>query len=882
MIKNFILVLGLFSLNLIFAQETNQIKNAIDSILKAQKSDKLHFSGTIPTASCPEKLFDIHHLDLKITPNFKTRQIIGNAKLTISAQTIIPTQEIALDAKMFLIHQVSEIISGKEVALNYKYDSAKLILELKSPLTLNNKRVFSISYTANPDLIVSKKSKSIQDSKGAYFINTDGKNPEYPMHLWTQGEPMSNSGWFPTFDFPTEKYTQQLTVIVDDSLETLSNGTLISSLPLPNKKRKDVWSLKKPHSTYLTVLVVGDFHVVKDKTPNNIPLEYFIEHKHKDLAKPIFGRTPEMIPFFEKLLQVPYPWDKYSQVIVREFVSGAMENTTAVTFNDFVLKDRRELKDNNDDETIAHELFHHWFGDLVTCESWGHLTLNESFANYSEFLWHEHKNGIDEALEYWRKDFEQYLFSAKSKREPLFRNNYQDPDDMFDVISYQKGGKILHQLRKYLGDKVFFASLSDYLKTYSFKTTEYNDLKQIFEKHSGQDLDWYFYQWYLVGGHPEIKISAETSNREKALKLSQTHNFYDSFVYRLPLKLTFHFLDNLPKQVHTINFNEPSMNIAANSLLKDLPYKDKLKVIEFDSDNALVGRVTEKRDVADWVALLQIPEVGYLTKYRAIKSLSTDTNAIKLDLVQATVNEVLKSKQSDWIKFHILKLVSGFNTNPYLDQIRSSLIKIAENKQSKSLLRARALFVINEITEFDKSNENQFMTLATKLLQDSSYLVEAASLSLFYTLDSALGMSYARKAYQSSNNSNLLYHAAVILQKDNKTDNYALFEEKIDKVSGYEKISASINFSNYIVNQPLEIFRKGMESLEGKTTEENEVNKYTKKYVIESLIGSLMTPDATFVAKKEKLDLVKKSKLISKAANAEDDTNDNEENDDNE
>ncbi|MCY1554332.1 Aminopeptidase N [compost metagenome] len=140
------------------------------------------------------------------------------------------------------------------------------------------------------------------------------------------------------------------------------------------------------------MMAVGDFAVQKD-TWKGKEVAYYVPKAYGPYARNIFNHTPEMMQFFSDKLGVPYPWDKYSQVVGYNYVSGAMENVTASLFGSFNLKNDRELADAPNDFIVAHELFHQWFGDYVTCESWGQLTVNESFADYSEYLWTEYKYG---------------------------------------------------------------------------------------------------------------------------------------------------------------------------------------------------------------------------------------------------------------------------------------------------------------------------------------------------------------------------------------------------------------------------------------------------------------------------------------------------------
>ena len=228
-----------------------------------------------------------------------------------------------------------------------------------------------------------------------------------------------------------------------------------------------------------------------------------------------------MISHFSELLNYAYPWPKYSQVVVRDYVSGAMENTTASVFMDDLQVDSRYLIDDNWDGIIAHELFHHWFGDLVTSESWSNLTLNEAFATYAEYLWAEHLLGVDEADYLGYEEQQNYLEEAKGKKEDLIRFYYLDKEDMFDSHSYAKGSRILHMLRAHLGDEAFFQTLNEYLTTYANQPVEVHHLRLMAEKVSGQDLNWFFNQWFLDSGHPELEVEKSFNNDTLTISIIQ-------------------------------------------------------------------------------------------------------------------------------------------------------------------------------------------------------------------------------------------------------------------------------------------------------------------------------------------------------------------------
>src|ERR1700761_7117725 len=414
----------------------------------------------------PPKINDLIHTKLDVKFDYKKRFMYGKEWVTLRPH-FYPTDSLRLDAKGMDIKNVSIVKDGKNIPLKYQYqDSLSLAIHLDKVYHNTEKYTIYIDYTSKPNLLKAKGSAAINDAKGLYFINPDSAEKDKPVQIWTQGETESNSAWFPTIDKPEQKTTDEISMTVQAKYVTLSNGYLVSQKNNSDGTRTDTWKMDLPHSPYLFMMAVGDFKIYHDKWRNK-EVSYYMEPKYAPYAKEIFGGTPEIIEFYSKTLGVDYPWNKYAQIVVRDYVSGAMENTTATLHGEFLNVNHRELLDANYDfghATIAHELFHQWFGDYVTAESWSNLTVNESFADFSEMLWAEHKYGKDEADAQNYTDMNQYLANPENKTKNLVRFHYDDKEDMFDLVTYQKGGRILNMLRNYLGDAAFFKGLNIYLK----------------------------------------------------------------------------------------------------------------------------------------------------------------------------------------------------------------------------------------------------------------------------------------------------------------------------------------------------------------------------------------------------------------------------------
>jgi len=389
------LVLGFFGCNtsrtVVMDTDIDEIRNLDTLVVSASKDfDYEQLENDLPSYnSSYKRLNDLLHTKLDLQFDWAKEQVNGIA--TITATPLARAQKVLeLDAKNFNLHSV-QTIDGKD--MNYEYVDNVIYINLGRAYQPEEEYQVQINYTANPTIGSDGGSAAITSDQGLFFINPTGEDPFKPQQIWTQGETEWNSRWFPTIDKPNERCTQEVILTVEDRFETLSNGLKISSKKNGDGTRTDHWKMDMPHAPYLFAIVIGEYAVVQERW-KDISVDYYVEPPHEKDAKAIFPHTTEMLAFFSNKLGLDYPWPKYSQAVVRDYVSGAMENTTAVIFGEFMQDDARALVGNSySEQIVAHEMFHHWFGDYVTCESWSNLTMNEGFANYSEYLWIEHKHG---------------------------------------------------------------------------------------------------------------------------------------------------------------------------------------------------------------------------------------------------------------------------------------------------------------------------------------------------------------------------------------------------------------------------------------------------------------------------------------------------------
>lgn len=663
-----------------------------------------------------DKINDLIHTKLKVSFNFENKELNGQEWVTLQPH-FYKTKEVVLDAKAMVIHAVAL----NDTNLNYNYDGFKLIIELPKEYKKGETFTLYIKYTARPEKVKSKGSNAITSAKGLYFINPTGENPNKPTQIWTQGETESNSCWFPTIDSPNQKTSQEIYITVPNKYKTLSNGTLVSQT-INGDNRVDYWKFNQKHAPYLFFMGVGEYEIIKDSY-KNIPINYYVEKKYAPLAKDIFGLTPEMIGFFENKLGVDYPWNKYSQLVARDYVSGAMENTTAVIHGESAYQMKGQLVDENRQEnTIAHEIFHHWFGNLVTSESWSNLALNESFANYSQYLWREYKYGKTNADAHLYENSKAYIDNSDNFNKKLVRYYYDDKEDMFDLISYNKGGAILHMLRSYLGDNAFFTGLNKYLIDNQFKSAEVSHLRLAFEEVSGLDLQWFFNQWFFEAGHPNIQVSYDYNLLEKTV----TVNFVQTQTNEFKFPIAIDIFENGTKTRHRVfvDTRDSSFKFVFKSKNPDL--------IQVNADGVLLANFSENKVLSDYIFQLK-NSTNYQHKIEALIKVSEKQDQKK------AFNAIAEALNDDFYKIRILALEKINLINKWSKKSVINIIKNIANNDPKTLVQAAAIETLGKLTD------PELKPIFQKGLTSDSYTVIGKSLVGMYYIDKQLAVKKSKE-----------------------------------------------------------------------------------------------------------------------------------------
>ena len=484
----------------------------------------------------PQADFVHMRLDLDI-PSMEAPRM--NAVETLRFEPLgAPLRTLTLDAKRLTITDVSLASSGR--IPQWSNDGMTLQVRFDPPLAPGVGYDLRIAYTVEDPV------------EGLYWSPARDEKPGRPARaaqLYSQGEAEMNSNWFITHDFPNDKLTTELVVTVPDGFLVVSNGSLVLKQSRGGRTTFH-WKQDKPHSSYLVTLVVGKFDVV-DVGDDRLPLPVYAPPGEGPNVQQTFGPTMDMIHLYEERLDEPYPWDKYANVVVWNFGYGGMENTSATTVYDTAVLDAKSLLDGDQDGLNSHELAHQWFGDLLTCNSWEHIWLNEGFATYMEMLWLESRDGFDEGylLDAYRNNRRAAQTDRLDPDDPqawmrpaMVSKLYNDPDDVFGKAAnpYSKGASVLHMLRMRLGDDVFFKALRTYVNRFKFRTVETSDLRRVFEEISGQSLEQFFDQWAYRPGTPQVTVTSDWNYETNELRLGveQTQRIdamTPAFAFTLPV-----------------------------------------------------------------------------------------------------------------------------------------------------------------------------------------------------------------------------------------------------------------------------------------------------------------------------------------------------------
>lgn len=635
----------------------------------------------------PDRQVDIKHIKLDVTPDFAKRTVSGTTTLKF-APISKPLSELKLDAVNLTVDDVRSDVEIAEVTNT----GENLLIRFKQAIPVDEDRYVEIDHAAEP-------------TRGLYFRTPEMGYPEGDTHVWTQGEAHEARFWFPCFDYPNERSSTEMICHVPPDMIVLSNGRRVSESIGESGLKRVHWLQEKPHVNYLICLVAGHFKKL-EKTANDIPLGFYVQPSLYEHAANSFRDTAQIMEYLESEIGVPYPWEKYDQVTIRDFVAGGMENTTLTTLTHRTIFTEATENIRQTRNLDAHELAHQWFGDLLTCKDWSQLWLNEGFATYYTHLYEGHKYGKDAMLYGLYRDAKSRVLPRSTDKRPMVFKGYKNAMEQFDYRAYPKGSWVLHMLRSQLGPDLFRHCIRDYLARHQFQSVVSDDLRQCFERNSGRTFDRFFDQWVYHAGSPTLKISYRWLSAEKLAKVTieQTQPVDDHFLlFEFPTTLRFVVGSEVIDQPIQVSQKKEDFFVSLPgqpTIVRFDPEYSVLAKVDFNKSDELLFAQLERAD--DMVGRLLAADS--LAKRKTQKSVEQLQKALQEDPffgVRATAAEALGKIHDD----HAFEALTASRNQ------EDARVRLAVVTQIAKFYRPEAEEVLHQILETEKNPAIQIAAL---------------------------------------------------------------------------------------------------------------------------------------------------------------------------
>ncbi|HEY7270041.1 MAG TPA: M1 family aminopeptidase, partial [Dehalococcoidia bacterium] len=612
-----------------------------------------------------DRVVDIKHVRLDFALDLKSARVEGSV-----AHTFAPINDgiasFDLDAVGLEIRRVT---LGGERDLGYSLADGRLRIDLDTPRNAGEELTVVVEYSGT------------DPKRGLYFIRPDEGYPHKRLEAWTQGEDEDSRFWFPCYDFPNEMATSEMHVTVAPPNTVIAVGEMMGIDQNADGTRTFHWRQNVPHAAYLTSVVAGEYAELRDEW-DGIPVTYYVPPGREEDGREAFKLTPEMMRLFSEKTGVRYPYAKYAQVVVQDFIFGGMENVSATTMTDALLADARARGDQDYEYLVAHELAHQWFGDLLTCRDWSHGWLNEGFATFFELVWHEHHRGLDWYRMALQQEVDSYMREAGgSYRRAIVTNVYNAPMDLFDRHLYEKGGIVLNMLRRELGDDLYWKAIRRYVITQRSTNVTTPDLQRAIEAATGRNLDWFFDQWVYGAGHPDLKAEYawDEANNTAKISLKQTQEGDNvAKVFRLPLTIDF-TPDAGERQSFKVEMNDREQAfyfplVARPRMARIDPGMHVLKAIDFQrSGEMLREQLANDDDV-----------LGRIDAARALGK-KGDADAI------AALGKAVRGDAFWGVQSEAARALGSIRSSAALDELLASM-SIPEGRSRRSVMSALGEF----------------------------------------------------------------------------------------------------------------------------------------------------------------------------------------------
>ena len=696
------------------------------------------FEDSPPEQRTRDREIDVHHIKINATVDLLSETVYGYVIHSISPFSS-SLEIFELDASDMNIDRVR--IEDKDITYNHIAD--KLIISLNQPISWNDTIDIKIDYTAKP-------------KKGVYFVKPDDVYPNKPYQAWTQGEDQDNHHWVPLYDYPNERSTFETILTVDQKYKAVSNGELISTTLNENGTHTWHWRENFAMVPYLISFVVGDYLKVEDMY-NDTPINYWVYPKNKRETNRSFGLTTDMMSFFEKETDMEYPYEKYDQIIIDDFMFGGMENITLTHNTDRTMYDEFASPDVSSEGLVAHELAHHWFGNMITTRNWANAWLNEGFATYYSRKYFEHKFGYDEGEFIRYSEMKSYFYSDKKWNRATVQHHFHESMDLFDGHIYAKGSLILNMIHDVLGEEAFRRGVQHYVRENKHKNVETSDLKKALEEATGKNLDWFFKQWVYKPGYPEYDVRYSYNQRNRTIKfiINQTQDLNKIGLFKMPIDI------QLDGEMHTIWVED-------EKVIYEIPVSKRPELIIFNSGMKIPCKINFDKSLAEWILQLQTAN-HILDRIEAINVLKNKKGRRKVE------KALLESAGRDnfWgVRKEAVKGFSKLKSKSY-----SKELMILSNGQDNRVKRE-----IWKALKPYKNNINVSSFLQNIILTDTKYYSISDAFLALIEVDTSAAENRVLTMLQTNSHNDIIRKSAMSYYGEVKNNkNY----DKLKKLASY-------------------------------------------------------------------------------------------------
>ena len=665
-----------------------------------------------------------------------------------------PISTVELDAVDLLFKK----IEVNERSAKYETKNKSLRVDLGYEVGIDSNATVAIEYVGYP-------------KKGLYFRGPTKSHPGRFVHLFTQGQAEDSKYWYPCYDHPNMKFSSEILVKAPENMQAVSNGRLVSSEVSGGGKRLWHFSQEIPHSSYLLSLIVGDYEKIYEKY-DGISVEYYVPRDRKADVARSFQKTPKMIEFFGSATGLKYPYPKYSQAVVSDFMFGGMENITATTLTEKTLHDDRAHLDFQSENLVSHELAHQWFGDYITCKDWSHAWLNEGFATYFSVLFREFDLGWDDFQYSMQASFEKFNDDTNERyHRQIVENRYFDPEELFDSHTYDKGSWVLNGIRGTLGDDLFLKAIRNYVKAQSVSIVETSDFRKTLEQVSGLDFEQFFSEWLYSPGFPDYvaEYSFDDDSSIARLDIEQVNAGIDGVpLFSNLIDLEFTFQEGSKKRERiTLKQKKDTFSFS----LSDKPVN-----ISIDPKNWILKKLKFRKPKE--MHLYQLSsDPNAMERIRAASELSE----FKTQDVVDAMSRVVSSDAFWGVKLEVAKNLGKIATSEAL----GALIALRAHNDHRA--RRGVAVGLRFFAKLDERN-NAIDALIYYLNNDESYYVRAyAAHSLGFFPDSEKAFSALEQALkQDSINDQIRYRAFLGFAEMKNVKAISLAEEYLEKGAEYQ------------------------------------------------------------------------------------------------